>query len=281
MTQILELDGHSYSITYLQEDPVGRQVVRHAYESGKPFWCMCNSSRAPVHAYCRKGVLYLARHRGSGAKHAPECDDYQPAEHQSRITKAQRLVSAIYEVGDRFSCSLGLQFHSLAPKGPIGASTGRKLGRSAVSQARTSLAGFLLFAWDCADLNLYDPNVSIQLEWQGVGKRLLQQIRRFDLANGPLLDHVIVPLLHNQKELDQKLESIRQGCDANDRRYLLAIGRIAKWRVSEPGEVKCWLDCFARPLIFSMNSWRSMASNSWSRRPPAFSSGTIWSPGLL
>ena len=264
MGQMLELEGHAYSVDYLLKDEAGQRVVRYAYETGKAFCCLCNGNRALIHVYCRKGVLYLARHRGSGELHSTECDDFELNVRKRPITRTQRLVSAIHPVGDRLVCSLALQFQSFT-RGSSGiAPIGKKRSHSTASQARTTLAGLLLYAWDSAGLCDYDPTRSVQQEWRTVGKHLLRQIQRIDLARGPLTSYAVIPLLHNQAEVDQKIEGVRQRHEVETARYLLAIGRIARWKELDTGEVKCWLDCMARPLHLTKKLWESMASKSWS-----------------
>lgn len=264
MDQILELDGQRYSAKYLRETESGRGVLRYAYETGQAFRCICcDDDNALVHVYCRNDVLYLARHRGTGGLHASECDSNKVSDRQLRIKRSQRLLSGIRPVGDRFACNLSLQLSSRLPRTPDVAIPKSDPHRSNTSQGRTSLTGLFLFAWELAGLCLHNPLKPAKGEWQSVGKRLLQHIQRIDLAAGPLSDHVIVPLLHNQSDIERKLEATRKG-GKNERRYLLAMGRIARWIVLESGDVKCWLDCFASPLHINRRSWEALASRSWS-----------------
>lgn len=265
MEQILELEGKVYCVDFLRNDLDGQKLLRHVYESGMVFHCTCNDERAPVHVYCRKKKLYLARHRATGLMHEPDCDDYLPESLADRKGHAQKGASAIKAIGDRFECNLNLplSIHHSDDFNPqlTNATTGN--GPSSRSNSSTTLTGLILFILEESGLCHHNPNNPSSENWQFAGKRMLKTVQRIDLPFGPLSNQVVLPLLHNQALVDQRLNEIRKSQHQREQKYILAIGRIVKWSAG-PCEVKCWLENLSRPLIFTRKAWALMALNSWS-----------------
>ena len=265
MEQILELEGQVYCVGFLRNDPDGQKLLRQVYESGMVFHCTCNDERAPVHVYCRKKKLYLARHRATGSMHEPECDDYLPESLADRNAQALKGASAIKAIGDRFECNLNLplSIHHSDDFNPqlTSATTGNR--PSSRSNSSTTLTGLILFILEESGLCHHNPNNPSSESWQFAGKRILKIVQRIDLPSGPLSSHMVLPLLHNQALVDQRLNEIRKSQHQREQKYILAIGRIVKWSVG-PREVKCWLENLSRPLIFNKNAWASIALKSWS-----------------
>lgn len=265
MEQILELEGHVYSVDFLRNDPDGQKILRHAYEGGKVFCCTCSEERAPVHVYCRKKKLYLARYRATGQLHEPSCDDYLPELLAARKTRALKGASAIKAVGNRFVCNLNLplSLHYSDEVSPSLTNAAARNRRSSRSDSSTTLTGLLLFLLEESGLCRHNPAHPNPVDWQFAGKRMLRTIDRIDLMSGPLSNHVALPLLHNQALVDQRINEIRYEQGQGEQKYMFAIGRIARWSASQ-NDIKCWLENLSKPLIFTVNAWAAMASRSWS-----------------
>jgi hypothetical protein len=202
----------------------------HAAQS-RPL-CLCCDAGVPMYVARVGGRPILKRMPGTGPKHDPGCDSYEPPYELSGFGHV--AGAAIQENAEDGTTLLRLDF-SLTKTGgraPPAPSETAEAGSVRTDGTRLSLRALLHYLWDQAAFNRWRPRMAGRRNWAVIRKFLLEAAEGKATKGKPLVEVLYIPeMFHSEREAEiaQRRSAFMNRVarvEGNRRFLLILIGEI-------------------------------------------------------
>lgn len=201
-----------YLLNNLQVDPAtaeGRNRVAAAHAAGQRPLCPCRTPAIPMYIAKYDGGYQVKRMPGSGVKHAPDCDSYEPPAELSGL--GQVMDSAIKEDPESGLTDLKLAFSM--SKGAARAAPVPSDGETTTVKSdgtKLTLRSVLHYLWDEAGFNRWSPGMKGKRSYATVRRHLLSAAQNKNAKRAPLHDQLFIPEAFVLDQKDAIAARVRQ-----------------------------------------------------------------------
>lgn len=221
-------------------NPSLQDRLKRAYANKARPLCLCRDPAPEMYIAKFEDRFLIKRMPGSGDKHSPDCDSYEPPPELSGL--GQVMGSAIQEDVTEGVTNLKLNFSLKKLPGrqaPVPKETERESVKT--DGSKLTLRGLLHYLWDEAGLNRWAPAMEGKRSWFVV-RKYLQQAAESKVAKGASLAEMLyIPETFNA-ERKFEIEARRMGkmlpYVANHsaaRKLMLVVGEVKEITTSRYG----------------------------------------------
>ena len=217
-----------------------RSLIAFAHLRAQRPYCMCVGGDIGIEVYVARRHEQFIVHRmpGTGAKHAPSCPHFEPADDLTGL--GQLRGHAILHDNDSGEVSLKLGF-------PLSRAAARLAVAGSVEDKPTvktdgmkmSLRGFLHYLWNEAQLTHWHPRMEGKRNWYVVRRALLGGAEAKQSKGQHLTSMVYVPenfSLEDKFEIGRRRVERTMRAHASSKQLMIIIAEVKNFEVSHYGE---------------------------------------------
>lgn len=203
--------------------------------------CLCCADGVPMYIARLGDRHILKRMPGTGSRHDPDCDSYEPPSALSGLGTVEG-EAIVENVDDGTTLlKLGFSLSKLAGRTAPAASGSAEPGDVRTDGARLSLKAMLHYLWDRAEFNRWRPAMAGRRNWAVLRKFLLDAASSSTTKGKPLADALYIPEMFDP-ERDDAIAGRRAAflskaihSEGNRRSLAILVGEVKEVAASRMG----------------------------------------------